>query len=67
MLVIHGTEDEVIPVSHGRRLYETARRPKQALWIEGAHHNDVSLVGGGRYWAALRDFGKSIAPPPATP
>jgi fermentation-respiration switch protein FrsA (DUF1100 family) len=67
VLVIHGTDDEVIPISHGRRLFETARRPKQALWIEGAHHNDVSLVGGGRYWAALRDFSRSIAPPPATP
>ena len=70
VLVIHGTEDEVIPVSHGRRLYEAASAPKQALWIEGAHHNDVPLVGGERYWAALAAFGRQVAgaaTPPATP
>ena len=61
ILVIHGTEDEVIPVSHGRRLYEAAREPKQSLWIEGAHHNDVALVAGPRYWSALRAFGRQVA------
>jgi fermentation-respiration switch protein FrsA (DUF1100 family) len=70
VLVIHGTDDEVIPVSHGRRLYEAAGQPKQALWIEGAHHNDVALVGGARYWLALAAFGRQVAAAagvPATP
>jgi fermentation-respiration switch protein FrsA (DUF1100 family) len=61
VLVIHGTDDEVIPVSHGRRLYEAAAGPKQALWIEGAHHNDVPFVGGTRYWTALAAFGRQVA------
>lgn len=60
VLVIHGTEDEVIPVSHGRRLYEAAGQPKQALWIEGAHHNDVPLVAGARYWSTLAAFGRQV-------
>jgi fermentation-respiration switch protein FrsA (DUF1100 family) len=70
VLVIHGTDDEVIPVSHGRRLYEAAGQPKQALWIEGAHHTDVALVGGARYWLALAAFGRQVAAAagvPATP
>lgn len=70
VLVIHGTQDEVIPVSHGRRLYEAAVAPKQAVWIEGAHHNDVPLVGGARYWTALAAFGRQVAAaaePIATP
>jgi hypothetical protein len=67
VLVIHGTADEVIPVSHGRRLYEAAVGPKVALWIEGAHHNDVSLVGGARYWSALAAFGRRIAAGSAVP
>jgi fermentation-respiration switch protein FrsA (DUF1100 family) len=70
VLVIHGTADEVIPASHGRRLYEAAGQPKQALWIEGAHHNDVALVGGARYWLALAAFGRQVAAAggvPATP
>ena len=61
ILVIHGTEDEVISVSHGRRLYDAAGQPKQALWVEGAHHNDVPLVAGARYWSALASFGRGVA------
>lgn len=61
LLVIHGTDDEVIPVSHGRRLFDAAGQPKQSLWIEGAHHNDVAIVGGTRYWAALAAFGHQVA------
>ena len=61
ILIVHGTEDEVIPVSHGRRLYGAAGGPKQALWVEGAHHNDVPFVAGPRYWAALTAFGREVA------
>ena len=67
VLVIHGREDEVIPWSHGRRLFESAHEPKTALWVDGAHHNDLALVAGTRYWTALRDFGRSVAERGATP
>jgi abhydrolase domain-containing protein 17 len=67
VLVIHGTEDEVIPLSHGRLLYEAAGQPKQALWIEGAHHNDVSLVAGPRFWSTLAAFGRQVAGATAAP
>jgi len=56
VLVIHGTTDEVIPVAHGRRLYAAANDPKQALWVDGAHHNDLTLVAGQQYWTALAEF-----------
>jgi fermentation-respiration switch protein FrsA (DUF1100 family) len=67
VLVIHGTEDEVIPVSHGRRLFEAANEPKQALWIEGAHHNDVVPSGGRRYWSTLAQFARIVEASRATP
>ena len=70
VLVIHGTADEVIPVSHGRLLYEAAGQPRQALWIDGAHHNDVPFVAGARYWSTLAAFGRQVANAtgaPATP
>jgi fermentation-respiration switch protein FrsA (DUF1100 family) len=60
ILVIHGTADEVIPVSHGRRLFEAASNPKQALWVEGAHHNDLPLVAGQQYWTALAQFARTV-------
>lgn len=41
VLVIHGTEDEVIDFSHGLCIYERAPNTVDPLWIEGAGHNDV--------------------------
>lgn len=60
VLVVHGTDDEVIPFSHGRRLYEAAPEPKRRLWVEGAGHNDLVHVAGGDYWAALREFARVV-------
>lgn len=61
VLVIHGTEDEVIGFWHGQRLYALASEPKQRLWVQGARHNDLAWVAGERYWAALRAFADGLA------
>jgi fermentation-respiration switch protein FrsA (DUF1100 family) len=60
VLIIHGTEDTVINVAHGKELFAAANDPKQALWVEGANHNDVELVAGGRYSNSLKVFADSI-------
>jgi len=42
--IIHGTEDEVVPYAHGRRLYETLEQRGKAakpLWMRGRGHNDM--------------------------
>lgn len=56
LLVIHGTRDFIVPWSHGQRLFSEAAEPKQALWIEGAGHNDLLQVAGRRYRDALEQF-----------
>jgi fermentation-respiration switch protein FrsA (DUF1100 family) len=56
VLIIHGTQDTVINVAHGKELFAAANEPKQALWVEGANHNDVELVAGGRYANSLKAF-----------
>ncbi|HEV2150527.1 MAG TPA: alpha/beta hydrolase [Longimicrobiaceae bacterium] len=56
VLVIHGTDDEVIPFSHGKQLYEAAAEPKRFLWVGGAGHNDLAWVARDAYWNALREF-----------
>lgn len=38
LLVIHSKNDDIIPFSHGRRLFEAARPPKQFIGIEGGHN-----------------------------
>jgi dipeptidyl aminopeptidase/acylaminoacyl peptidase len=38
LLLLHGSGDELVPVSHVRRLYEKAREPKKLVIIDGAGH-----------------------------
>ena len=64
-LFIHSRADEVIPFELGRRLYEAAPEPKQFYEVEGAPHNSTYLVGGKRYFDALRRFIEACAPTPA--
>ena len=40
LLVIHGARDEVVPVSQGLQLFESARQPKTLFQVEGGHHGD---------------------------
>lgn len=56
ILVIHGDRDPVVPLAHGRLLYEAAAEPKCLLIIDGAEHNDVASIGGRRYLDLLREF-----------
>src|SRR5262249_3224266 len=56
VLVMHGVEDGIVPIAHGRRLFDAAPDPKRFLWAEGAGHNDFTLVAGDRQARALREF-----------
>lgn len=38
ILVIHGSSDEVVPLEHSQKLYETAVEPKRLEIIDGANH-----------------------------
>ncbi|MFN3077859.1 MAG: alpha/beta hydrolase [Alphaproteobacteria bacterium] len=46
LLIVQGDADDVIPITHGRRLFEAAAEPKRAVWLVGAGHNDVFESGG---------------------
>ena len=50
------TDDEIIPVDMGRRLFAAAGPPKDLYIIPGAHHNDTYLVGGRAYFERLKTF-----------
>ncbi|KAF8080199.1 hypothetical protein N665_0060s0001 [Sinapis alba] len=43
VLVIHGTADEVVDYSHGRRLWELSKEKYEPLWISGGGHCDLEL------------------------
>jgi dipeptidyl aminopeptidase/acylaminoacyl peptidase len=38
LLLIHGDQDDLVPVEHARRLFENARDPKKLVIIQGAGH-----------------------------
>lgn len=54
VLVIHGTEDEVVDFSHGLGIYERCQKAVEPLWVEGAGHNDIELHS--QYIERLRQF-----------
>ena len=56
VLVIHGSQDEVIPFRLGRAVFDAAREPKQFWAIDGAGHNDIPETAGEEYPARLRAF-----------
>jgi hypothetical protein len=38
LLIIHGDHDPIVPVAHGKRLFELAREPKQLWIVPGGGH-----------------------------
>ena len=52
LLIVHSRDDEMIPVAHGRRLFDAAKEPKGFLEIRGSH-NDGFLTSGNRYRQGL--------------
>lgn len=47
VLIQHGTEDQVIPIEHGRNLFDAASEPKKFIAYQGGRHNDLRLYGAG--------------------
>jgi len=56
LLMVHGSDDRLVPIRHGRRVYEAAPGPKEFYTIEGAGHNETSAVGGQPYFEAIARF-----------
>lgn len=56
VLVIHGTDDEIIPFAHGQALYDAIKAPKQLVTIEQGKHNDLEFVNPEVYWNAIAEF-----------
>lgn len=49
LLVVHGTRDEVVPVSQGRQLYESAGQPKTFFEVKSGRHGTALSEDGGAY------------------
>lgn len=64
LLIIHGAQDEMVPMAQGRALFEAANQPKTFRLLPGAGHNDTYVDGGSGggpgYWDALEEFSASL-------
>ncbi|MCB4790503.1 MAG: alpha/beta fold hydrolase [Elusimicrobia bacterium] len=65
LLVIHSTEDDIVPFSHGQNIFITGNEPKTFLEIHGSH-NEGFMVSAGLYEQGIESFVKSIASPSGT-
>lgn len=59
-LFIHGRNDEIVPHSMGRKLFEAAVEPKFFYAVKNAGHNDTFIVGGEAYFQTFAAFAKNI-------
>jgi len=55
-LILHGTEDRVVPFSEAEQLLEASVAPNLFYWVDGARHNDIIQFLGDEYWMILSDF-----------
>lgn len=67
VLIIHGTDDRVVPPWHGRKLFERAHEPKLSLWLEGAGHNDPFWATRPEYWSTLAHLAALVRQAQHTP
>jgi uncharacterized protein len=56
VLVVHGSEDRLIPPALGQALYDRAPSPKRFLLVEGGTHHSTNAVGQAQYRQALAEL-----------
>lgn len=54
-LFLHAVDDEVVPIAHGRRLYQAAPEPKRFVELAGGH-GDGFAVDSAKYYGAIGAF-----------
>jgi uncharacterized protein len=62
-LFLHAVGDEVIPLAHGRRLFEAATPPKTFVELQGGH-GDAFEVDSANYFGAIARFIGTLASEP---
>lgn len=55
VLILHSTDDEIVPFAMAERLFDGARAPKRLVRLAGGH-NDNFLVSADAYRQALKEF-----------
>ena len=56
LLMVHGGDDKLVPIEHGKALFAAAPGAKQFFVVQGAGHNDTYVTGADEYLRTLREF-----------
>jgi fermentation-respiration switch protein FrsA (DUF1100 family) len=59
-LIIHGTKDNIVPYSMGKKLYDASKAPKFFFPIERAGHNDTYFVDQKKYFEIISKFSRDL-------
>jgi uncharacterized protein len=60
VLIVHCSQDPVIPFQFGQEVYDEALPPKNFLQINGYCHEESSLIAPAQYRTALQEFLNSL-------
>lgn len=55
-LFIHSADDEIVPFTMGRALFEAAPPPKYFFPLKDVGHNDSYLIEGEKYFRSIANF-----------
>ncbi|KAJ3429353.1 alpha/beta-hydrolases superfamily protein [Anaeramoeba flamelloides] len=55
-MIIHGTDDSVVSVSHGKRLYKLLPETFDGVWIKHADHNNIESRFRKKFYFELNRF-----------
>jgi uncharacterized protein len=58
VVVVHGTNDSIVPFEMGEELYAAAPEPKRFIRVEGAGHHNVGTAGLQQYRQVLPELFK---------
>ena len=56
VMILHGTDDAVIPFKHGQMLFEKTKQPKQMISVPNGRHTDALMRNDQRYRKSLVHF-----------
>ncbi len=62
-LVVHGDEDDIVPLFSGQIVFDRANEPKQLHVVKGGTHDRPDLVDEARYYEVVNRFIDEFASP----
>ena len=56
ILMVHGTEDRVVPFTHAQKNWNQIKGAKYKLFVPGAEHGDLIENAADDYWNIVQPF-----------